>query len=117
MHADREPDLTREVIELAIEVHRHPGPGLLESAYEECLCSELQRAAISFARRKTVPVRHKDAELNCRYGVDIVVDDNMAVEVKAVDLVSPMHEAQLLTWTIFSLTVQAENGLSLCLIA
>jgi GxxExxY protein len=94
----RETDLTREVIGFAIEVHRHLGPGLLESAYEECLCYELLQAGVPFLRQQKLPVRYKGVSLNCRYTMDIVVDGRLVVEVKAVDPLSAVHQAQLLTY-------------------
>jgi GxxExxY protein len=97
----REPDLTREVIGLAIEVHRHLGPGLLESAYEECLCYELRQAGIPFIRQQKLPVRYKGTEVNARYTMDIVVDNSLVIEVKAVDPPNPIHQAQLLTYLRF----------------
>ena len=94
----RRPDLISQVIGLAIEVHRHPGPGLLESAYEECLCHELRQAKIDFVRQQKLPVRYKGIQLNIRYTMDIVVDGSLVVEVKAVDPANPIHKAQLLTY-------------------
>ncbi|WP_428532581.1 GxxExxY protein [Rhodopila sp.] len=94
----RKPDLTSQVIGLAIEVHRHLGPGLLESAYEECLCHELRQAKIAFVRQQKLPVRYKAIELNARCTMDIVIEDSLVVEVKAVDPTNPIHKAQLLTY-------------------
>ena len=74
----RRPDLTSQVIGLAIEVHRHLGPGLLESAYEECLCHELRQAKIDFVRQQKLPVRYKGIQLNIRYTMDKVVDGSLA---------------------------------------
>ena len=86
------------MIGLAIEVHRNLGPGLLESAYEECLCFELGHAGIPYARQPKLPVRYRGIELDCRYQLDIVVDKSLIVEVKAVAQIAPIHEAQLLTY-------------------
>jgi GxxExxY protein len=90
--------LTRQVIGLAIQVHRHLGPGVLESAYEECLCFELRQAGVAHVRQEKLPVRYKGFQLDCRYQMDIVVDNSLVVEVKAVDRIAPIHEAQLLTY-------------------
>lgn len=79
-------------------MHRHLGPGLLESAYEECLCYELGCAGIPFARQQKLPVHYKGIALNSRYQMDIVVDDKLVLEIKAVDPISAIHEAQLLTY-------------------
>jgi GxxExxY protein len=91
-------DLSRRVIGLAIEVHRHLGPGLLESVYEECLCFELRDAAIPHVRQQKLPIRYKDTELKYCYQTDIVIDNNLIIEVKSVDHFMPVHEAQLLTY-------------------
>ncbi len=91
-------DLSRRVIGLAIEVHRQLGPGLLESAYEECLCFELRRAAIPHERQRRLPIRYKGFELEYCYQIDIVVDDALILEIKSVDHISPVHEAQLMTY-------------------
>ncbi len=85
-------ELTERVISLAIEVHRHLGPGLLESAYEECLSYELKMAGIPH-RRQVEEVR-----LDCGYRMDIVVRQNPVLEIKAVEQVIPLHEAQILTY-------------------
>jgi GxxExxY protein len=73
--------LSERVIGLAIEVHRHSGPGLLESTYEECLCFELQRAAIRFAQQVPLPVVYKEIELEHGYRIDIVVEDELVLEI------------------------------------
>jgi GxxExxY protein len=91
-------DLSRKVIGLAIEVHRQLGPGLLESAYEECLCFELRRAGIPYARQRKLPIHYKGFALDYYYQIDIVVDDSLIVEVKSVERITPVHEAQLLTY-------------------
>jgi GxxExxY protein len=83
---------------LAIEVHRQLGPGLLERVYEECLCYELQQADIPFLRQTRLPLRYKAAELNCDFLIDLVVDSSLIVEIKAVEQILPVHEAQLLTY-------------------
>jgi GxxExxY protein len=91
-------ELTEQVIGAAIEVHRELGPGLLESAYEECLCHELQLRKLSFQRQVAVPVLHKGISLDCGYRLDIVTADALILELKCIDKVSPIHEAQLLTY-------------------
>ena len=90
--------LTGRVIALAIDVHRELGPGLLESAYEECLCYELKRSVISHARQVPLPVRYKEVRLECGYRMDIVVEGKLVVEVKAVERLLPIHDAQMLTY-------------------
>ena len=89
--------LTRRVIGLAIEVHRHLGPGLLESAYEQCLCYELRNAGIPHTRQQKLPIRYKGHDLEYCYQMDIVVDNTLLLEIKSVDHINPVHEAQLLT--------------------
>ncbi len=96
-HTARDP-LTEKVIGLAIDVHRGLGPGLLESAYEECLCYELKSHDVSFRRQVSLPVVYKSVELNCGYRMDIVVDDKLVVELKTVERLLPLHDAQLLTY-------------------
>ena len=90
--------ITEEIIGAAIEVHRALGPGLLESAYEECLCRELELRGISFDRQRPLPVEYKGVRLECGYRLDLVVEDAVAVEIKAVSAIEPVHEAQLLTY-------------------
>ncbi len=90
--------LTEKVIGLAIEVHRGLGPGLLESAYEECLCYELGESGVSFERQVPLPVVYKSVELDCGYRMDIVVDNRLILELKTVEKILPIHEAQLLTY-------------------
>jgi len=95
-------ELTHAIIGAAIEVHRHLGPGLLESAYEECLSYELRRSNLIFERQKPVPVQYKDVLLDYGYRIDILVDDAVIVELKSVDNLAPIHEAQILTYMKFS---------------
>ncbi len=90
--------MSHKVIGLAIEVHRGLGPGLLESAYEECLCYELKINDISFRRQVPLPVVYKSIKLDCGYRMDLVVDDKLIVELKTVEKLLPVHEAQLLTY-------------------
>ena len=91
-------ELIEQVIGAAIEVHRELGPGLLESAYEECLCHELRFRNIAFARQVAVPVKYKGISLDCGYRLDLVVEDCVILELKCVDKVLPVHSAQLLTY-------------------
>jgi len=91
-------DLTGEVIGAAIEVHKALGPGLLESAYEECLCRELELRKIFFERQKELPVEYKGVKLDCGYRLDILVENRLIVELKACESLQPIHEAQLLTY-------------------
>jgi GxxExxY protein len=90
--------LTSEVIGAAIEVHKALGPGLLESAYEECLCRELDLRKIAYERQKALPVEYKGVRLDCGYRLDVVVGDELIVELKAVESLLPIHKAQLLTY-------------------
>ncbi len=90
--------LTREIIGAAIEVHRHLGPGLLESAYKECLCRELFLRGLSFECERPLPVEYKNIRLGCGYRVDILVAKSVVVEVKSIEVLAPIHDAQLLTY-------------------
>lgn len=89
---------TETIIGAAIEVHRNLGPGLLESAYEECLCHELKLRDMSFQRQVPLPVIYKGMRLDCGYRLDLLVNDEVVVELKAVDSLQPIHEAQILTY-------------------
>jgi len=91
-------ELSGKVIGLCIEIHRELGPGLLESAYEECLAYELSRAGLSFERQRALPVRYKEVQLDCGYRLDFVVEGVLILELKAVTELHPIHEAQLLTY-------------------
>src|SRR6185295_18454609 len=96
--APREDRITEKVIGCAIEVHRAIGPGLLESAYEECLCYELSQNGLKFARQVPLPVVYKGVKLDCGYKLDIIVEDSVILEIKAVDRLVAIHEAQLLSY-------------------
>ena len=89
---------TEAVIGAAIEAHKHLGPGLLESAYEECLCHELKLRNIPFKRQVPLPINYKGVELDCSYRIDVLVNDEVVVELKAIDQILPIHEAQTLTY-------------------
>lgn len=91
-------EITDAVIGAAIEVHRALGPGLLESAYEECLAFELQSRAIPFARQVAIPVTYRGVCLQCGYCADFIVAKAVILEIKAVETIIPVHEAQLLTY-------------------
>ena len=90
--------VTGNVIGAAIEVHRQLGPGLLESSYRECLCRELLLRSIPFEREKPLPLEYKGIHLGCGYRMDLLVADSVVVEVKAIEALAPIHEAQLLTY-------------------
>ena len=91
-------DLSNKVLGCALEVHRELGPGLLESAYEQCLAYELNRAKISFKLQVELPVEYKQIKLDCGYRMDLFVDDRLIVELKSVDQLLKIHEAQILTY-------------------
>ena len=93
-----ESELTDRVILSAIEVHRHLGPGLLESAYEACLCKEFDLSKIGYQRQAELAVTYKGERLDCGYRVDLVVEDRVVLELKSVGKILPIHEAQLLTY-------------------
>jgi GxxExxY protein len=90
--------LTEQIIGLGIDVHRALGPGLLESAYEECLCFELAVHGIEFGRQVPLPVVYKAVRLDCGYRLDVVVQNQLVLEIKTVDRLMPVHSAQLLTY-------------------
>lgn len=90
--------LTHEIIGAAIEVHRVLGPGLLESAYEECLARELSLRSIKYERQKPLPVVYKEVKLDCGYRLDFLVEGRVVLELKAVESLAPIHEAIVLTY-------------------
>jgi GxxExxY protein len=90
--------LTEKIIGFAIDVHRHLGPGLLESAYEECLCYELGEHGLTFRRQVPLPVVYKSIRLDCGYRMDVVVENQVILEIKAVERLIPIHDAQVLTY-------------------
>jgi GxxExxY protein len=94
--------ITQMIIGCAIEVHKNLGPGLLESAYEECLAFELNKKGLYLKRQQPTPVVYKDIKLDCGYRIDILVKDSVVLELKAVDEFSPVHTAQMLTYLKFS---------------
>ena len=95
---DRVNQITQAVIGAAMEVHRTLGPGLLESAYHECLCRELTVRGIPYERERPIPLEYKGVHLECGYRLDLLVADAVVVEVKSVEALAPVHEAQLLTY-------------------
>ena len=90
--------ITEGIIGAAIEVHRQLGPGLMESAYEECLCHELNLRKIHYERQKALPLEYKGLRLDCGYRLDLLVAQKVVVELKSVESLLPIHEAQLLTY-------------------
>jgi GxxExxY protein len=90
--------LSSKIIGVAIEVHKSLGPGLLESAYEQCLCHELNLQRLSFESQKPLPVVYKGKRLDCGYRLDIVVEDEIILELKSCKQIEPIHKAQLLTY-------------------
>jgi GxxExxY protein len=90
--------LTERIIGAAIQVHRELGPGLLESAYEACLCHELSLNNLKVERQKAIPISYKGIRLDAGYRLDMVVEDQVIVEIKAVSELLPVHEAQLLSY-------------------
>lgn len=90
--------VSRSVIGAAIEVHKALGPGLLESAYESCLFFELQQLGLAVKRQHPLPLNYKKVSLDCGYRIDLLVEDCVVVELKSIDKVLPIHEAQLLSY-------------------
>ncbi len=91
-------EITHEIIGAAIEVHKLLGPGLLESAYEACLCHELAIRKISFQKQKPVPLVYKEIKLACGFRPDLLVEERVVAELKSVDALGPIHEAIMLTY-------------------
>jgi GxxExxY protein len=91
-------EITHEIIGAAIEVHKYLGPGLLESAYEECLAHELHPRNLRVERQKPVPVVYKETKLECGYRLDLPVEGRVVVELKSVEGLGPIHEAIILTY-------------------
>lgn len=94
--------LTRKIIGAAIEVHRHLGPGLLESAYETCLAYELEQIGLTVERQKALPLVYKEIRLDQGYHLDLLVERKVIVELKVVERITPVHEAQVLSYLRFS---------------
>jgi len=91
-------DRSSDVIAACIEVHRHLGPGLLESAYEHCLCVELAERGLQFERQVPLPVAYKGHQVDCSYRLDLIVEKKLIVEIKAVENLTKVHDAQLITY-------------------
>jgi GxxExxY protein len=96
--SEKDDPLTYQIIGAAIMVHRVLGPGLLESVYEECLAYELNNRSLPFERQKPIPVIYGEVRLECGFRIDLLVNDEVVVELKTVENVLPIHEAQILTY-------------------
>jgi GxxExxY protein len=94
--------LSEKIIGSAIEVHKALGPGLLESAYEECLDYELKSIGLDVKRQVPVPIIYREIKLECGYRIDLLVDDKIIIELKSVEILNPVHEAQILTYLKFA---------------
>ncbi len=94
--------ITEKIIGCAIDIHRKLGPGLLESAYEDCLEYALKKAGLSCERQKPIQVQYEEIRLKCGYRIDILVENAVIIELKSVDCFNPVHEAQILTYMKFS---------------
>jgi GxxExxY protein len=95
---DRLDQITHRIIGAAIEVHKILGPGLLESAYEACLAYELRQLGYKIEQQKPLPVIYKDVKLDCGYRLDLVVEDAVIIEIKAIEQIAPIHDAQLISY-------------------
>ena len=95
---NKQRGLTEAIIGCAMKVHTALGPGLLENVYETCLCHELTRGGLSFRRQVEVPVRYESVVLPCGFRADLVVEESVVVEIKAIDAIAAVHESQLLTY-------------------
>ena len=98
MESLKHEKLTEAIIGAAIEVHKELGPGLMESACEECLCHELSCRGVAFQRQVSLPIRYKNVKSDCGYRMDIVVENTVVLELKAIEKLQPLHEAQLITY-------------------
>jgi len=96
--AHRLNDITKEIIGAAMAVHRELGPGMLESAYEACLAYEMIQRGFKIERQKELPLKYRDITLECGYRLDLLVEDSVIVEVKALEALHLVHEAQLLSY-------------------
>ena len=95
-------EITRTIIGCGIEVHKQLGPGLLESAYEECLAFELKQKGLRVERQKALPIQYKEIQLGYGYRIDLLVENTVVIELKSVDILHPLHEAQILTYMKFA---------------
>jgi len=93
-----EEDLTGKIIGAAIEVHKNLGPGLLESAYNRCLAIELKTAGLNFDSENLLPIIYKGLQIDAAYRFDFLVEDKVIVEIKAVEMILPVHKAQIITY-------------------
>jgi GxxExxY protein len=119
-------EVTDQVIGLAMRVHTRLGPGLLENAYELCLCHELKRNGVAYRRQCEVPIEYDDIPIDCGYRADVIVADTVILEIKSVERLLPLHEAQLLTYLRISRyrvgllinfnTVSLKHGLRRCVL-
>jgi len=91
-------EITKDIIGVAIEVHKTLGPGLLESAYEACLCKELLAKGVSFKRQHNLEANYKGAKIDCGYRLDLIVENKIIVELKSVDKLIPLYDAQLISY-------------------
>ena len=98
MQKDQINKLSGIILDCSIEVHRNLGPGLLESVYEVCLCKELTLKGLKFQRQVLLPVNYKGENLDADYRIDLIVEDEIIIELKSVELMNPVYEAQLLTY-------------------
>ncbi len=93
-----EEELTGRIIGASLEVHKHLGPGLLENAYQICLARELDLRGLKYEKEKSLPIQYKGVQLECGYRLDFVVENSVVVELKAIDRIEKIHEAQLITY-------------------
>ena len=98
MELEKIDKLSNKIIGLAIEVHRHLGPGLLESVYQQCLAYELSKNGIDFVMEQPIPIKYKEINIDCGFRADIIVEKGIILELKAVEKRLPIHEAQLMTY-------------------
>jgi GxxExxY protein len=98
INIETEPDLSRIAVDAAYTVHSRLGPGLLENTYEECLCYELKKRGLEIARQKLVPIIYDEIKIDAGYRLDIVIENALIIELKAVEQLAPVHTAQLLTY-------------------
>jgi GxxExxY protein len=98
METERRDFITGQILDASIEVHRHLGPGLLESTYEICLMKEFQLRGIAAKRQVKLPIKYKEYELDQDYRIDILVEDEFILELKSVEFVLPIHQAQIITY-------------------
>lgn len=91
-------DLSNKVIGSALEVHKNLGPGLLENTYKQCLAYELSKAGINFKIESEVPIKYKEINISCGYRIDLLIDNKLIIELKSIEKINPIHEAQILTY-------------------